>query len=125
MQASAKQKPVYADGKFSLLFFSFPLRLGSPAALSKPNVVFISETGAKKYFGSRNPLQQTLVVNNQFGKTDYTVEGVYANMKNNSDIQYNMLFSLETLKNPANLNGNNWADVDNLNSQYINTFLFY
>ena len=120
-ESFSETKTGYADGNF-FTFFSFPLRLGSPAALSKPNVVFLSATSAKKYFGSRNPLQQTLVVNNQFGKTEYTVEGVYADMKNNSDIQYNMLFSLETLKNPANLNGNDWADVDNLNSQYINTF---
>ncbi len=120
-ESFSETKTGYADGNF-FTFFSFPLRWGSPLALSKPNVVFISESSAKKYFGTLSPMQQTLVVYNQFGKTEYAVEGVYADMKNNSDIQYNMLFSLETLKNPVNLNGNDWADVDNLNSQYINTF---
>jgi putative ABC transport system permease protein len=33
-----------------------------------------------------------------------------------------MVFSLETLQNPAGLNGNGWADLNNLNSQFINTF---
>ena len=121
-QNFSETKTGYADGNF-FRFFSFPLRLGNPSELRKPNVVFISETSAKKYFGTTNPLEQTLLVNNQFGKTEYTVEGVFADMKNNSDIQYNMLFSLETLRNPANLNGNDWANVDNLNTQYIYTYL--
>ncbi|MBS1598356.1 MAG: ABC transporter permease [Bacteroidetes bacterium] len=111
----------YADGSF-FSFFSFSVKTGEASSLNKSNVVFISESSAKKYFGETNPLNQTLTVNNQFGKTIYTVEGVYADMKDNSDIQYNMLFSLETLKNPVNLNGNDWAAVDNLNSQYINTY---
>ncbi len=115
-------KTGYADGNF-FKFFSFPLLSGDALLLNKPNVVFISATGSKKYFGNSNPINQTLVLNNQFGKAEYTVGGVYADMKDNSDIQYNMLFSLETLKNPANLNGNDWAATDNLNSQYINTFL--
>ncbi len=111
----------YAEGNF-FTFFSFPLLSGNASSLTKPNVVFLSQTSAKKYFGNSDPLNQLLVVNNQFGKTDYTVGGVYADMEDNSDIRYNMLFSLETLKNPVNLNGNDWAATDNLNSQYLYTF---
>ncbi len=119
--AFSEIKTGYADGNF-FTFFSFPLVAGDAAELKKPNVVFLSESTAKKYFGNSNPIHQTLLVNNQFGKTDYAVEGVYADMKDNSDLQYHMLFSLETLRNPANLNGNDWAALDNLASQYINTF---
>ena len=43
-------------------------------------------------------------------------------MGDNSDIKYDLVFSLETLKNPANLNDNSWARLDNLESQYINTY---
>ncbi len=111
----------YADGNF-FKFFSFPLQAGNASSLNKPNVVFISATSAKKYFGSLNPVNQTLIINNQFGKTVYTVGGVYTDMKDNSDLRYNMLLSLETLKNPANLQHNDWAATDNLNSQYIYTF---
>lgn len=120
-ESFSETKTGYADGNF-FNFFSFPLQSGEASALNKPNVVFISATSAKKYFGNVNPINQTLIINNQFGKTEYTVEGVYADMRDNSDIQYNMLFSLETLKNPLNLNGNGWAATDNLNTQYINTF---
>ena len=113
----------YADGNF-FSFFSFPLLLGDKASLSKPNTVFVSAKTAEKYFGKDNPLGKVLVLNNQFGKTDYTVEGVFADMGENSDIKYNLLFSLETLRNPANLNGNDWASLDNLNSQFISTFFY-
>ncbi len=121
-EAFSEAKTGYADGNF-FSFFSFPLTAGYASALNKPNTVFLSAASAKKYYGNSNPIHRTLIVNNQFGKTEYAVEGVFADMKDNSDIQYNMLFSLETLKNPANLNGNGWATLNNLASQYIYTFL--
>lgn len=103
-------------------FFSFSLVAGSAKSLQKPNVVFISESSAKKYFGSENPIGQVLTLDNQFGNAAYTVEGIFADMLENSDIRCDMVFSLETLKNPANLNGNDWVKLDNLDSQYIHTF---
>ena len=111
----------FAEGNF-FEFFSFPLKSGNAKSLQKPNVVFMSESSAKKYFGSENPVGQVLTLDNQFGNAAYTVEGTYADMLDNSDIHYDMVFSLETLKNPANLNDNSWARLDNLDSQYINTF---
>lgn len=111
----------FAEGNF-FEFFSFPLKSGNAKSLQKPNVVFISESSVKKYFGSENPIGQALTLDNQFGNATYTVEGVYADMLENSDIRYDMVFSLETLKNPANLNDNDWARLDNLDSQYINTY---
>ena len=68
-----------------------------------------------------DPMGKSLTLYNQFGKAIYTVKGIYT-IPVNSDIRYDMVFSLETLKNPANLNGNGWARLDNLNSQYINTY---
>jgi putative ABC transport system permease protein len=120
-QAYRENKIGYAEGNF-FTFFSFPLRQGTAAAFNKANVVFIAESTAKKYFSNKNPIGETLHLNNQFGNALYTVEGIYADMGENSDIKYDMVFSLETLKNPANLNDNSWAALDNLQSQYINTF---
>ncbi len=110
----------YVDGNF-FEFFSFPLKVGNPRAIQKPDVTFLSETMAKKYFKEENPLGKTLTLNNQFGKHTYTVEGIFRDMQENSDIRYDIVFSLETLNNPANLNGNDWAALDS-DSQYINTF---
>ncbi|TDE18544.1 ABC transporter permease [Dyadobacter psychrotolerans] len=110
----------YADGNF-FDFFSFPIINGDKSALKKPKVVFISKKTAVKYFSEQDPLGKTLTLSNQFGTLSYSVEGVY-DIPANSDIQFDMLFSLETLANPANLNGNSWARLDNTESQYINTY---
>lgn len=111
----------YAEGNF-FSFFSFPLKAGQPKALAKPNVIFVSETTAKKYFGTENPMGKVMILYNQFGTIPFTVEGIYVDMPDNSDIRYDMVFSLETLKNPANLAGNDWADTENIDSQYTNLF---
>ena len=116
-----EEKIGYAEGNF-FQFFSFPLKKGSAISLNKPDVVFISETSNKKYFNGANSIGKSLTLNNQFGKHSYTIEGIYANMGEESDIQMDMVFSLETLKNPANLNDNGWANIDNIDSQYINMF---
>lgn len=116
-----EEKVAYAEGNF-FSFFTFPLKSGSITSFNKPDIVFISEATGKKYFGAENPLGKVLTFFNQFGKKAYSVGGVYANMGDNSDIQLDMVLSLETLKNPANLNQNSWANLDNLDSQYIDTY---
>jgi putative ABC transport system permease protein len=118
-----EEKIVYAEGSF-FDFFSFPLTQGSRAALRQPNTVTISESYATKYFGKETPVGKSLMLHNDFGKTNYTVTGVYRDFPENSDLQYDMVFSLETLKNPANLNGNFWADLNTFESQSTPTFLW-
>ena len=81
-------------------------------ALTQPNTVALSQSQAQKYFGDTKPNRRTLTLNNQFGKTLYTVTAVYADMPQNSDLIFDAVFSLETLANPANLNGNDWARLD-------------
>jgi len=112
----------YAEGNF-FDFFTFPLLSGDKSAFRRADIVFISDSYAKKYFGEENPLGNSLILFNQFGKHRYIVEGVYADMGENSDLHYDMVFSLETLKNPANLNENDWANLDNLDSQFSNFFI--
>jgi putative ABC transport system permease protein len=116
-----EQNVGYAEGNF-FSFFSFPLKSGQAATFNKPDVAFVSESYAKKYFGQQNPIGKLLTLFNQFGKKTYTVEGVFADMSEASSIKYDMVFSLETLKNKANLGENSWANLDNTSSQYINTY---
>ncbi len=111
----------YADGNF-FTFFSFPLLSGKATDLGEPNTFFISKSASKKYFGKDPALGKTLILNNQFGATLYAVVGVYADMTDQSDIRFDMVFSLATLKNPANQNQNDWVRTENLDNQYINTF---
>lgn len=110
----------YAENNF-FSFFSFPITKGNANAFNAPNSVFLSENSAQKYFGSADPLNQAISLYNQFGEAKYTVKGVF-NIPANSDIQYDMVFPLETMGNQAKNSGNGWAVLDNLSSQYIYTY---
>jgi putative ABC transport system permease protein len=83
----------------------------------------ISSKLAKKFFGNENGLGKTIQVSNQFGKTDYTVTGVLDEISNRSDIKGEMFLSIHTLENPANRNGNDWADPNGMESGFVNLFI--
>lgn len=113
----------YADGTFFELF-TFPLLYGNArTAITNPNTIALSAGKAKQYFGSEMALGKTLIVNNQFGKTLYTVTAVYRDMPQNSDLEFDAILSLQTLANPANLNGNGWARLDGFDGSYVTNFL--
>lgn len=116
-------KLAYADASFFTLF-SFPLLKGAAStALTQPNTVALSQSRARTYFGAQNPVGQTLILNNQFGQTTYTVTAVYTDMPQNSDLSFDAVFSLQTLANSANLGGNDWARLDSFYGTYLTTFL--
>ncbi|TAH21006.1 MAG: FtsX-like permease family protein [Cytophagales bacterium] len=121
---SFQEVNLYAvEGNF-FEFFSFPIKQGNLKSLQKPFTIAISEKYAKKYFGDKNALNEILIVNNQFGSQPYKVVVVYEDIPENSDIQTDMMLSLETFKNPANLNGNEgWASLDGWESQFLNAFV--
>ena len=102
----------YADGNF-FDFFTFMIVNGDKKALSKPKVVFLSSKTATKYFGTETPLGKTLTLSNQYGTTPFMVEGIYE-IPENSDIKYDMVFSVITIAQAA--------DIDNLDEQGFNTF---
>ena len=116
-----EQKIGYAEGNF-FEFFSFPLLSGDPGSLRRPETVFLSSSAVEKYFGKEEALGKRLSLSNQFGNKLFSVGGVYADMEENSDIRYDMVFSLEALKSQEYLGGNDWASLDNLDNQYINMF---
>jgi putative ABC transport system permease protein len=123
MQSFREGNFAYAEGNFFEVF-SFSLNQGATTALKEPNTVAMSESIAKKYFGKENPIGKVITLNNQFGKTLYTVTIVYADMPENSDFKFDLVFSLQTLANKANLNGNDdWASLDGLGSQWLKTYL--
>jgi len=113
----------YADANF-FGFFTFPVLEGAATSLAKPNVVALSQATAKRYFGDASAIGKTITLNNQFGKTLYTVELVYEDMPAYSDLRYDMVFSIQTLYNTANLNGNEmWASMDGTGSQWLFTYV--
>jgi putative ABC transport system permease protein len=86
---------LFADSSFFNIF-SFPLIKGNPAtALSAPGQLVITETMAKKYFGSDDPMGKTLRVNNT---GDYTISGIAKDPPGNSQIHFNFIASFTSVK---------------------------
>ncbi len=76
--------------------FSFPMLKGDPkTSLKDPYSVVLTETTAKKYFGSADPMGKTLLVN---GKTPVAVTGVVKDVPNNSQFKFDLLYSLSSLE---------------------------
>jgi putative ABC transport system permease protein len=117
-----ENKAIYADADFFEVF-SFPITTGVNQ-LKLPQTVAISTSAAKKYFNSENAIGKRLVLTNQFGERAYTVCAVFRDMPAQSDLQADLVFSLQTLANPANLNGNEmWASLDGWNASFLQTYL--
>ncbi|MDP4264632.1 MAG: ABC transporter permease [Bacteroidota bacterium] len=86
---------LYADSTiFSL--FSFPLIKGDPAkALTAPFSMVLSETGAHKYFGSADPMGQSLLLD---GKYNAIVTGIMHDIPVNSHFKADILISMSSLQ---------------------------
>lgn len=111
----------YADGDIFRLF-SFKPKAGK-LNIDQAQEVAISESYAKKYFDNNDPLGMVIQLDNQFGGLPYTVVGVFKDMPAISDYRFDLLFSLRTLENPANLNGNDWAALDTWYSDSYASFV--
>ena len=78
-----------------LKMFSYPLIKGDvETALKDPFTVVITESMAKKYFGSDEALGKTLRFNDRY---DVEVTGVTTDVPDNSHFKYDFLVSFETL----------------------------
>ncbi|MDP4284474.1 MAG: ABC transporter permease [Bacteroidota bacterium] len=91
----------YADSSiFSA--FSFPLIKGNLATVfNAPFTMVLSETAAKKYFGTTDCLGKTLTLD---GKIPATVTGIMKDIPQNSHFRTNILLSMSSLIQP----GTNW-----------------
>jgi putative ABC transport system permease protein len=87
-----EENMAFADSTFFEVF-DFPLVKGDPVtALRGPLTVVLSETAAKKFFGSADPMGQHLTV---FGNSQLaTVTGVMKDMPENTQLKTDMLMSM-------------------------------
>lgn len=75
--------------------FSFPLTRGTAKqALTEPFTAVLSESKAKKYFGSADPLGKTFQIDG--GKATIRVTGVMKDVPENSHLPFDMVLSLAT-----------------------------
>jgi len=85
----------YTDPSFFDLF-NYPLLKGNKStALLNPNTAIITETLAKKYYGTADPIGKTFRVDN---KVDYTITGVLKDLPPNTDRKQDIYVSYVTMK---------------------------
>jgi len=74
--------------------FDIPFVTGNPAtALARPNTVVISQSTARKYFGNRDAMGETITVDN---KTPLEVTGVYNDLPETSTIDCGLIASFSS-----------------------------
>ncbi len=81
-------------------FFSFPLIKGNPTTVLKDlNSVVLTETTAKKYFGSVDNAMGKIVMLNK--ETPLKVTGIAKDVPSNSHLDFDIVTSLERHKEQA------------------------
>jgi putative ABC transport system permease protein len=89
------EKICYADSNFFRAFDFKAVEGNLQTALNKPNTLVITKDMAKKYFGSKDPIGQTLLFDN---KKDFVVAAVLENVPSNSHFSFDFLASLYFIK---------------------------
>ncbi|WP_206537984.1 ABC transporter permease [Sphingobacterium deserti] len=96
-----ESKIAYAD---STLFrvFTIPLVAGETSnALNKPNTVVISESVAKRYFGTVDVVGKSIETNNA-KESPYKITAVFEDMPRTSHFQFDFIFSMHNVNYPWN-----------------------
>ncbi|MDP2058720.1 MAG: ABC transporter permease, partial [Flavobacteriaceae bacterium] len=78
--------------------FTLPVIEGdTKSALNEPNTVVITESTAKKYFGSTNVLGKTVEVKNEETTTPYKITAVIKDIPHNTHFNFDFLFSMKNV----------------------------
>jgi putative ABC transport system permease protein len=86
----------FVDANFFKVF-TLPLIKGDyQIALSEPNTIVLTERTAAKYFGSKDPIGQTLLFKGSH--TPYKITGVAKNVPQNSHFHYSIFASMASLE---------------------------
>ena len=89
-----EEKSLFADPAFFQIF-DFPLIKGDPrTVLRDPFSVVFTESAAKKYFGTENPIGQTLLLAQKSWPVKVT--GLMKDLPENSQIKADMIISMST-----------------------------
>lgn len=105
-----KEEGVYYATESFFKIFSIKLLQGTDSTvLNAPFKVVLSESLAKKYFGSENPIGK-IIRNN--GRTDFEVTGVFEDLPANTHMKITALFSYKSFEslvnNPDNMRSWQW-----------------
>ena len=85
---------ILADTSFFNIFGFKLLKGNKSTILKKPHTIVLSQKMAKRYFKDEDPLNKVIKIN----KEPYTVEGIVENQPDNTDIQYQAIVSMSSMK---------------------------
>ncbi len=111
----AEKNLIYVDSTFFQLFSGFRLTRGNPdRILQAPNQVVLTESTARKYFGSEDPIGKMLKVWEE--NISWEVVGIVEDIPRNSHLQFDMAVSFVTLPDQARsiswMNNNYYAYLE-------------
>ena len=104
----------FVDSTFFQLFDFKLLNGNKTTVLQKPNSMVLTEASAEKLFGKTDPIGKTVT---HYGgdTTSFVVTGIMQNVPQNSQLQFDGLFSFNTIydKHPEMMKqwGGNWLDT--------------
>lgn len=97
-QKYQEENIIYADSAFFDMF-SFPLVVGdAKEVLNEPLTVVITQNIATKFFGTQNAVGKSLSFKGQNDTYEFEVTGIAQAPPNNSHIQFEYVFSYESLR---------------------------
>lgn len=106
----------FADSSFFKIF-SFKILEGNQNnLLSTPHSLVLTESIAKKYFGDKNPVGETLILQNKY---EFTVTGVIQDIPVNTHFRFNMIGTYSDVNNKI-LD----ADFSNQWSAYFGSYTY-
>jgi putative ABC transport system permease protein len=105
------------DSTFFRAFTFNAIRGNLILSLDKPNSIVLTQTAAKKYFGSTDPIGETLTVSGGRMKGSYTVTAVMEDVPQNSHFVFDFLLPLHNM-----LMSNQYKNEDGWGS---NNFITY
>ena len=102
----------FVDSTFLNIFNFKVIRGNRQTALLKPHTAMLTEETAKKLFGDADPIGKTVT---HYGDdtTTFAVTGIIANVPQNSQLQFDALFSFSSVYKPWMYKswGSNWLDT--------------
>jgi len=111
----------YTNNDF-LSMFDFPLEKGNPAeALKLPNAIVLTKNLAYKLFGSENPLDEVISVED---KGEFVVTGVLKDFPGKTHLDFEALISVNYVRQVVKADTSNYNPLDDWTNIYDNYIYF-
>jgi len=109
------EKGILSVDSTFLKVFSFNMLKGNPeTVLKNPNLLVLTQSTAKKYFGDEDPIGKFLVVTDDDSDHSLEIGGIIQDVPENSHFHFDFLVSYVTLKSPGDLYYS-WDDFGHYN----------